>query len=107
MSDSNRSNRSNIRRIVLDVDFPSSGISIIKLASELTKVSGVKSVNVTVEDMDIDVLGLLIVVEGDGIDVDKLQKVIEDLGGVIRSIDQVIAGEYIVEYTGPPSRRER
>ncbi|WP_308419828.1 DUF211 domain-containing protein [Vulcanisaeta souniana] len=85
-----------MRRVVLDVDVPSS-ISTVELADKLGRVSGVKAVNITVTDTDVEVLGLVIVIEGDNIDYNGVKGVIEDLGGAIRSVDQVIVGEYILE----------
>ncbi|GGI80925.1 DUF211 domain-containing protein [Vulcanisaeta souniana] len=85
-----------LRRVVLDVDVPSS-ISTVELADKLGRVSGVKAVNITVTDTDVEVLGLVIVIEGDNIDYNGVKGVIEDLGGAIRSVDQVIVGEYILE----------
>jgi Uncharacterized protein conserved in archaea len=67
------------------------------LAQALTEVEGVKAVNITVTDTDVDVLGLVIVVDGSGIDYKALQESVERMGGAIRSIDQVIAGEYIID----------
>ncbi len=94
-----------LRRVVLDVDIPSS-VSTVELADRLGRVSGVKAVNVTVTDTDVEVLGLVIVIEGDNINYDGVKRVIEDLGGAIRSIDQVIVGEYILELN-PQLLKER
>ncbi len=94
-----------IRRVVLDVDIPSS-ISTVELANRLGRVSGVKAVNVTVTDTDVEVLGLVVVIEGDDINYDDVRRVIEDLGGAIRSVDQVIVGEYILELN-PQLLKER
>lgn len=44
-----------MRRVVLDVDVPSS-ISTVELADKLGRVSGVKAVNITVTDTDVEVL---------------------------------------------------
>ncbi|WP_243666457.1 MULTISPECIES: DUF211 domain-containing protein [Vulcanisaeta] len=90
---------------MLDVDIPSS-VSTVELADRLGRVSGVKAVNVTVTDTDVEVLGLVIVIEGDNINYDDVKRVIEDLGGAIRSIDQVIVGEYILELN-PQLLKER
>ncbi|MFP3210489.1 MAG: DUF211 domain-containing protein [Thermocladium sp.] len=87
---------SNIRRLILDVDVPTSA-HLMDLAQALTEVEGVKAVNITVTDTDVDVLGLVIVVDGSGIDYKALQESVERMGGAIRSIDQVIAGEYIID----------
>ncbi|GAB6946468.1 DUF211 domain-containing protein [Vulcanisaeta sp. JCM 16161] len=94
-----------LRRVVLDVDIPSS-VSTVELADKLGRVSGVKAVNVTVTDTDVEVLGLVIVIEGDNINYEDVRRVIEDLGGAIRSIDQVIVGEYILEIN-PQLLKER
>jgi hypothetical protein len=67
------------------------------LAQALTEVEGVKAVNITVTDTDVDVLGLVIVIDGSGINYKALQESVERMGGVIRSIDQVMAGEYIID----------
>jgi len=85
-----------IRRLILDVDVPSN-VPLVELAQSLSNVPGVRAINLTVTDTDVDVLGLVIVVEGDDIDYKELQGSIEKMGGVIRSIDQVIAGEYILD----------
>jgi len=87
---------SNIRRLILDVDVPTSA-HLMDLAQALTEVEGVKAVNITVTDTDVDVLGLVIVVDGSGINYKALQESVERMGGVIRSIDQVMAGEYIID----------
>jgi len=87
---------SNIRRLILDVDVPTSA-HLMDLAQALTEVEGVKAVNITVTDTDVDVLGLVIVVDGSGINYKALQESVERMGGIIRSIDQVMAGEYIID----------
>ena len=86
-----------IRRVVIDAAIPTKGVTIIDVARELYKVGGVKAVRITVDDVDVDVLGLAIVVEGVDIDYDELEKSLEKVGGVIHSIDEVVVGEYIPE----------
>jgi hypothetical protein len=86
-----------IRRIVIDAAIPTKGITIIDVAKELYKVEGVKAVRVTVDDVDVDVLGLAIVVEGVDIDYGELEEALENVGGVVHSIDEVVVGEYIPE----------
>jgi len=93
-----------LKRIVLDVDVPSK-ISLIELAESILHVRGVRAVNITVEETDVEVLGLVIIVEGDDIDFDELRKTIEHLGAAIRGVDQVVAGDYIIEYPVRPARR--
>jgi hypothetical protein len=86
-----------IRRIVIDAAIPTKGITIVDVAKELYKAEGVKAVRVTVDDVDVDVLGLAIVVEGVDIDYGELEEALEKVGGVVHSIDEVVVGEYIPE----------
>jgi hypothetical protein len=86
-----------IRRIVIDAAIPTKGITIVDVAKELYKVEGVKAVRITVDDVDVDVLGLAIVVEGVDIDYGELEEALEKVGGVVHSIDEVVVGEYIPE----------
>ncbi|ACB39039.1 DUF211 domain-containing protein [Pyrobaculum neutrophilum] len=86
-----------IRRIVIDAAIPTKGITIVDVAKELYRVEGVKAVRVTVDDVDVDVLGLAIVVEGVNVDYGELEKALERVGGVVHSIDEVVVGEYIPE----------
>ena len=86
-----------IRRIVIDAAIPTKGVTIVDVAKELYKVEGVKAVRITVDDVDVDVLGLAIVVEGVNIDYGELEETLEKVGGVVHSIDEVVVGEYIPE----------
>jgi hypothetical protein len=86
-----------IRRIVIDAAIPTKGVTIVDVAKELYKVDGVKAVRITVDDVDVDVLGLAIVVEGVDIDYNKLEEALEKVGGVVHSIDEVVVGEYVPE----------
>lgn len=86
-----------IRRIVIDAAIPTKGVTIVDVAKELYKVAGVKAVRITVDDVDVDVLGLAIVVEGVDIDYGELEEVLEKVGGVVHSIDEVVVGEYVPE----------
>ncbi|MFB6490887.1 MAG: DUF211 domain-containing protein [Thermoproteus sp. AZ2] len=86
-----------VRRLVIDAAIPTKNVSIVDVARALYSIEGVKAVRVTVDDVDVDVLGLMIVVEGDKIDVDEVQGAIEKVGGVVHSLDEVVVGDYIPE----------
>lgn len=86
-----------IRRLVIDAAIPTKGITIVDVARELYKAEGVKAVRITVDDVDVDVLGLVIVVEGVDINFDEIENALERVGGVVHSIDEVVVGEYIPE----------
>jgi hypothetical protein len=86
-----------LRRVVIDAAIPTKGITIIDVARELQRVEGVRAVRVTVDDVDVDVLGLIIVVEGEGINFEGLERALEKVGGVVHSIDEVVVGDYTPE----------
>ncbi len=93
-----------LRRVVLDVDKAIKEPSLFVLAEELGNVSGVAAVNVTVNEMDLEVMGLIIIVEGDGFSFDDLEDAIEGAGAVVHSVDQIVAGEHTIELAVPRMR---
>ena len=86
-----------LRRLVLDVLKPIKDPSIVDVALELSKVRGVEAVNITVNEVDVETLSLTIVIEGSDIDFEQVKSVLEEVGAAIHSIDQVVAGERMVE----------
>ena len=97
----------NLKRVVLDVVKPSEVSSLTSLAEEIGEVPGVKSLNITVEEVDSKTEGLLVTVEGDQIDFKKLSEVIARTGAVVHSIDQVAGGEKIIEGVPVPLSKVR
>ncbi len=91
-----------MRRLVLDVLKPLKEPSIVDVALELSKVKGVQGVNITVNEVDVETLSLTVVIEGEGIDFDGVRRVLEEVGAAIHSIDQVVAGEKMVEIPRKP-----
>lgn len=92
-----KDNPKGIKRLVLDVLKPIKEPSLVEMAAILSNVKGVEAVNITVEEVDVETLTLEIVIEGPNIDFEELKRVIEELGSVIHSIDEVVAGTRIVE----------
>ncbi len=80
-----------LKKLVLDVLKPLKGTSIVDLAQTLTSLEGVKKVTVEVNEIDVETVTLTITIEGTRIDYDDVKDAIERLGGVIHSVDQVIA----------------
>ncbi|KSW11837.1 hypothetical protein CF15_03280 [Pyrodictium occultum] len=91
-----------LRRLVLDVLKPLKDPSIVDVALELSRVDGVEGVNITVNEVDVETLSLTVVVEGDNIDFEKVRMILEEVGAAIHSIDQVVAGERLVEIPRKP-----
>lgn len=85
-----------VRRVVLDVLKPHEP-STVELSQEIAGAGGVAAVNATVLDVDRDVESIKLTIEGEEIDLDDVETVIDRLGASMHSIDQVICGERIVE----------
>jgi hypothetical protein len=86
-----------LRRIVLDILKPLKGLSIIDVGREIASLPGIEGVNVTVREIDVETVTLSMTIEGDNIDFNAVKEKLEELGCIIHSIDQVIAGSKIVE----------
>ncbi len=78
-----------LSEIDLDVAKPSK-ISIYELSEELCKAKGVKSVEITVTAIDMEVERLKVTVKGKDIRVKDLEKIIDEFGASIQSIDRVV-----------------
>lgn len=87
-----------IRRLGLDVDKVIDRPEMVDLARALASVKGVSAVNITVNEIDIETVGTVITVEGDDIDTDALFVAIEKAGAVLHSIDEVVAGDRIIDH---------
>lgn len=85
----------------MDVLKPIKGISIVELSERISSLRGVDGVNITVTDMDVETMGLMIVVEGEDINFDSVKKLLDDSGCAIHSIDEVSSGNRLVEGKRP------
>jgi len=84
-----------IKRLILDVLVPNK-VSIVEFAEGLAKLRGVEAVNITVKEIDAETQTLIVVIEGDDVKFADVNAFIERMGGVIHSIDQVVAGKRIL-----------
>jgi len=80
--------RTFIRKLVLDVVKPHEP-DIIEVADAISKLDGVKKVEVEVRDYDSNIERLMLVVEGDDLDEDDIMELIKYYGGNVASIDGV------------------
>ncbi len=85
-----------IRRLVLDTLKPHEP-SIIDLADQLSDMEGVSAVNISIVEIDRKVENAKITIEGDNISYPSVVRLIEDLGGAVHSIDEVVAGSRIID----------
>lgn len=89
-----------IRRLVFDVLKPHEP-SIVELSDEIAGLKGVEGVNASLMEVDEDVKNVKVTVEG-VVDFEEVENLIEDLGASIHSIDEVAAGERLVEKVKTP-----
>lgn len=93
----------NVRRVKLDVDWAIGGPNIVMIATAIDGVKGVEAANITITEIDLETVGTDIAVEGDGLDLEALSAAIEHAGAVVHSIDEIVIGDRMVEFT--PRRR--
>ncbi|MHA1269754.1 MAG: DUF211 domain-containing protein [Candidatus Helarchaeota archaeon] len=86
----------NLRRLVLDVLKPHQP-RIHELAIQISSLKGVDGINITLIEVDADTESVAITIEGQ-FEFDEIRDKLEEWNCSIHSIDQVIAGEEIVEY---------
>lgn len=82
--------------MVLDVLKPHYPLTLeyAKALSELEDISGV---NLSLYEVDQQTENVKITIEGDDLDYEQIKEVIEELGAVIHSIDEIAAGRRLVE----------
>ncbi len=85
-----------VRRLVLDTLKPHEP-TIIEMANKLSELPGVSAVNISIYEMDRKVENAKITIEGDSVLFVQVEKIIEELGGAIHSIDEVVAGKEIID----------
>jgi len=84
-----------IRLLVLDVLKPHEP-TILNLSRELSKISGVDGVDITVYEIDSKVENVKITIQGPDIHYEKIEEKIEEFGGSIHSIDKVASGKKMI-----------
>mgnify|MGYP001146250378 CR=1 FL=1 len=90
-----------IRRIVLDVLKPHDP-TIIELAQNLASMEGVDGVNISIYEVDRKVENAKVTIEGADLQYEDLLVVVEDVGGVVHSIDEAVAGKVLIEDSPTP-----
>jgi hypothetical protein len=85
-----------IRRLVLDTLKPHEP-SIIEMADQLSELGGVSAVNISIYEMDRKVENAKITIEGEDISYLRVLEIVEEMGGAVHSIDEVVAGKMIID----------
>jgi hypothetical protein len=71
--------------------------TIIEMAEIISRNDGVSAVNISMVEIDLKVENAKITIEGDSIMYEQIVALIEDMGGSIHSIDEVVAGKMIID----------
>lgn len=90
-----------IRRMVLDVLKPHKP-TIVEVAEAVSDTDGVKGANAILVEIDEEVQNIKMTIEGEDIEYEAVKDTIEELGGSIHSIDEIVCGETIVEESKTP-----
>ena len=85
-----------VRRLVLDTLKPMEP-TIIEMAKMISVIEGVSAVNISIVEIDLKVENAKITVEGENINYEKVEELIQDMGASIHSIDEVVAGKEIID----------
>ncbi|HUW68320.1 MAG TPA: DUF211 domain-containing protein [Candidatus Nanoarchaeia archaeon] len=85
-----------IKRLVLDVLKPHYPLTL-EYAKGLSELEDVSGVNISLYEVDQQTENIKITIEGDNLNYENIKEVIEDMGGVIHSIDEIAAGRRLVE----------
>jgi len=91
----------NIKRLVLDVLKPHHP-GLIELAESLSNIPEVSGVNISLSEVDQDTETVKIVMEGSDINFTNVKRVLREYDSVVHSIDNVVAGQKIVEDVETP-----
>jgi uncharacterized protein len=87
----------NIRRLLLDVDKALARPSVLEIAQGIAKVAHIEGFNITVTNIDAETLGMDVTIEGSNLDYHAIVTAIEETGAVVHSIDEIVAGERMVQ----------
>jgi len=85
-----------IRRLVLDVLKPHQP-RIDVLAYAVAELAGVNSVNIARTETDSSTEGIVVTIVGDNLIYKDIEDVLRDYGSSIHSVDEVVAGEHIID----------
>lgn len=88
-------------RIVLDILKPHEP-NLPNFAKFLSDLKGVEGVNITLMEIDKETENIKVTMQGNDLDFAEITKAIEQYGGSIHSVDEVVAGSTMVEEVTTP-----
>ncbi|MGC9517682.1 MAG: DUF211 domain-containing protein [Methanomicrobiales archaeon] len=88
-------------RIVLDILKPHEP-TIPYFAKFISEIDNVDGVNVTLMEIDKETENIKVTIQGNDLNYDEITEAIEQYGGSIHSVDEVVAGKKLVEEVTTP-----
>lgn len=85
-----------VKRLVLDVLKPHEP-DLPELATRLSSMEGIDGVNISLVEIDQSTESVRITIEGDSINLNKVESTIKDCGAAIHSVDEVAVGKRLVQ----------
>jgi hypothetical protein len=93
-----------IKRLVLDVLKPHKP-GVVELSEALSTLDGIEGVNIIIYEIDQQVENAKIIIVGNSIDFENIKNKVEEMGATIHSVDEVAAGNIVVEEVTTPQDR--
>lgn len=94
-----------VRRVVVDVLKPHEP-DLVEFTERVAEVGGVEGVTSSLVELDKEVQNVELTVEGGDLDFGTVEAAIENLGGTVHSVDQVVCGDVVVADRRPPRTGE-
>jgi hypothetical protein len=88
----------NIRRLALDVDKALDRPSLLEIGRAIDGCQGVEACNITVEEIDIETVGMDVIIEGANLDYEEIVAAIEKTGAAVHSLDELVFGKRVVAH---------
>jgi hypothetical protein len=85
-----------VRRLVVDVLKPHDP-PLLDFTEAVADAESVESVCASLIELDTEVQNVEMSLEGEAVDFDAVEGRIEQLGGTVHSVDEVVCGEYLIE----------
>lgn len=70
--------------------------SLVEIAAAVNDCNGVEAINIAVEEIDIETVGMGVTIEGTDMNYEEIVRAIKATGAVVHSLDQLVTGDRII-----------
>jgi hypothetical protein len=71
---------------------------MVDLVERLNKIEGISQVDITLQELEKNVEDFKVMLDGYGLDYEKIREVLKDFGAVIRNVDSITSAEQYVPH---------